>query len=259
MASPYIVKDFLMAKSNFCNVLNSQNIFNDIDSLPSNISLEEVQDFLNIDNWSHSKTFKNNYKTLKTYTYFKYNILDYWCMRLTSIDSIDEKTFREQFVLNLSGYVYNGSEYMIPEEKADYRVLKEQEYIHSIVKTDVLKRDIRANNAVVQFKNTYKLKPSILSKRKFYQWVYIAKPVKVDNNEISYVITLRSEPDDNERIKCYYVSIEMLKYNIDEQKLEWYMATTSDAGGNIPKFLQRWGIDNAIVEDVPSFLKYINY
>ncbi|CAI8508998.1 unnamed protein product [Hanseniaspora opuntiae] len=81
----------------------------------------------------------------------------------------------------------------------------------------------------------------------------------MDNSEISYVITLRSKPDDSEKIKCYYVSVEMLKYNSNEQRLEWCMATTSDAGGNLPKFLQKWGIDKAIVEDVPSFLQYIHY
>lgn len=248
-----------MSKTNLCSLLTSNNIFNDIDSLPSNIPLEEVQEFLNIKSWSHSKTFKNNYKTLRTDTYSRYNSVDYWCMRSTSIDNVDEKTFREKFVLNLNGYEYKGNEYMITDEGADYRVLQEQKYIHTIVNTKVLKKEVRSNNAVIQFKNTYKLKPSILSMRKFYQWVYIAKPVKMDNSEISYVITLRSKPDGSEKIKCYYVSVEMLKYNSDEQRLEWCMATTSDAGGNLPKFLQKWGIDKAIVEDVPSFLQYINY
>lgn len=248
-----------MSKTYLCNLLASSNIFDDIDSLPSNIPLKEVHDFLNIKNWSHSKTFKNNYKTLRTDTYSKYNSVDYWCMRYTIIDNIDEKTFREKFVLNLNGYIQKGNEYTINTNGAENRVLQEQKYIHTIVDTKILKTDIRSNNVVVQFKNTYKLKPFILSIRKFYQWVYIAKPVKVDNNEISYVVTLRSKPDDGEKIKCYYVSVEMLKYNIEEQRLEWFMATTSDAGGNLPKFLQKWGIDNAIVEDVPSFLQYINY
>ncbi|CAI8508994.1 unnamed protein product [Hanseniaspora opuntiae] len=128
-----------MSKTNLCSLLTSNNIFNDIDSLPSNIPLEEVQEFLNIKSWSHSKTFKNNYKTLRTDTYSRYNSVDYWCMRSTSIDNVDEKTFREKFVLNLNGYEYKGNEYMITDEGADYRVLQEQKYIHTIVNTKVLK------------------------------------------------------------------------------------------------------------------------
>ena len=35
------------------------------------------------------------------------------------------------------------------------------------------------------------------------------------------------------------------------------MATTSDAGGNIPKWITKLSVPGAIAKDVPSVLKYI--
>ncbi|KAL6951481.1 hypothetical protein ACO0OE_000717 [Hanseniaspora uvarum] len=229
-----------MTAENFKDILDSKNVYESINTLPSSIKLEDVEEFLNIKTWSHNKTFKNNYKSLQTDTYSKYNNEDYWCMRYTKIDGVDEKTFREQY-------------------NADFRVLTEKKYIHAIVDTKVMEKAVRSDNAVVQFKSSYKLVPFLFDIRHFYQWVYISKPVKVKNTEISYVVSLRSKPDQKQNTKCYYVSVEMLKYNNDSKELEWYMATTSDAGGMIPLFVQKLGIDKAVVEDIPSFLKYINY
>ena len=248
-----------MTAENFKDILDSKNVYESINSLPSSIKLEDVEEFLNIKTWSHNKTFKNNYKSLQTDTYSKYNNEDYWCMRYTKIDGVDEKTFREQFVLNLNGYTYDNGDFNITEKNADFRVLTEKNYIHAIVDTKVMEKAVRSDNAVVQFKSSYKLVPFLFDIRHFYQWVYISKPVKVKNIEISYVVSLRSKPDQKQNTKCYYVSVEMLKYNNESKELEWYMATTSDAGGMIPLFVQKLGIDKAVVEDIPSFLKYINY
>lgn len=248
-----------MTDITFSKILDSKRIYENADSLPKSVSLQDVEEFLNLDKWKHNKSYKNLYKSLPTDTYSKQNMNDYWCMRYTSIPNIDEDTFRNKYVLYLNGYNYKDGEYYITKENASFRVVVEKEYIHTIQDIKVIEEVVEPDHVLVKFKNTYKLKPSILSLRKFHQWVYINKPVKVGNEEISYVVSLRSKPDEEQKIKCYYVSVEMLKYNLESKKLKWYMATTSDAGGNIPMFLQKLGIDNAVVEDIPSFLGYIKH
>ena len=240
-------------------ILDSKKIYENADSLPKSISIQDVEEFLNLDKWTHNKRYKNLYKSLSTDTYSKYNLNDYWCMRYTSIPNIDEDTFRNKFVLYLNGYNNKDDEYIITQENASFRVDLEKEYIHTIQDIKITEEIVETDHVLVKFKNTYKLKPSILSLRKFHQWVYINKPIKAANEEISYVVSLRAKPDEEQKIKCYYVSIEMLKYNLNTKELKWYMATTSDAGGSIPMFLQKLGIDNAVVEDIPSFLGYIKY
>ncbi|CAD6584290.1 MAG: hypothetical protein TREMPRED_003790 [Tremellales sp. Tagirdzhanova-0007] len=42
-----------------------------------------------------------------------------------------------------------------------------------------------------------------------------------------------------------------------ERKVEWKMATSSDAGGNIPRFMTNSSLASSISEDVPSFLKWM--
>jgi hypothetical protein len=39
-------------------------------------------------------------------------------------------------------------------------------------------------------------------------------------------------------------------------RVEWKMATSSDAGGNIPRFMTNQSLPSSIAEDVNSFLKW---
>ena len=58
------------------------------------------------------------------------------------------------------------------------------------------------------------------------------------------------------RVRGKYVSVERV-IELDGGAVQWRMATSSDAGGNIPRFVTNASLPNSIAEDVPSFLKYI--
>ncbi|RSH93358.1 hypothetical protein EHS25_007714 [Saitozyma podzolica] len=63
--------------------------------------------------------------------------------------------------------------------------------------------------------------------------------------------------EEKSRVRGKYVSVERVRELEDGEKVEWKMATSSDAGGNIPRFVTNSSLPNSISEDVPSFLKWM--
>ncbi|WWD20254.1 hypothetical protein CI109_104730 [Kwoniella shandongensis] len=59
------------------------------------------------------------------------------------------------------------------------------------------------------------------------------------------------------RVRGKYVSVERVRELESGDGVEWRMATSSDAGGNIPRFVTNGSLPNSIAEDVPSFLKWM--
>lgn len=262
--------DFSGNSDYILKILSSKNIYKNAESLPEDIHVEELKRFCTIreddTTWSLNKTFANSYKDITTKTYSQYLQSDYWCMRHTVLNNVTLETFRKDFVEKLNGSVYKSSTatYELEENEFSRRCLLEKEYIHSITNVRCLNCVVSAdkNSAFVEVRNTYKLDPSwLLNKREFFQWVFVKKAVKSQcgKYEESIVITLRDAQQETDATLGYYISVEFLKYDIQKSSLTWKMATCSDAGGNLPKFLQKLGIDKAISDDVPSFLKYINY
>ncbi|KLT43118.1 hypothetical protein CC85DRAFT_259215 [Cutaneotrichosporon oleaginosum] len=58
------------------------------------------------------------------------------------------------------------------------------------------------------------------------------------------------------RVRGKYVSVERVR-ELDEGRTEWRMATSSDAGGSIPRFVTNSALPKSIAEDVPSFLRWM--
>lgn len=54
-----------------------------------------------------------------------------------------------------------------------------------------------------------------------------------------------------------YVSVELVREVENGARVEWRMATSSDAGGNIPRFMTNSALPKSIAEDVPSFLRWM--
>lgn len=52
------------------------------------------------------------------------------------------------------------------------------------------------------------------------------------------------------------MSVELVQ-ELDDNKVQWSMATSSDAGGSIPRFITNGALPKSIAEDVPSFLKWM--
>ncbi|OCF43861.1 hypothetical protein I317_02304 [Kwoniella heveanensis CBS 569] len=63
--------------------------------------------------------------------------------------------------------------------------------------------------------------------------------------------------DEKSRVRGKYVSVERVRELNGGDVVEWRMATSSDAGGNIPRFVTNGSLPNSIAEDVPSFLGWM--
>jgi hypothetical protein len=61
--------------------------------------------------------------------------------------------------------------------------------------------------------------------------------------------------DEKSRVRGRYVSVELVREHGEE--VEWRMATSSDAGGNIPRFMVNSSLPGKIAEDVPSFIGWL--
>ncbi|KAK4689424.1 hypothetical protein P7C73_g651, partial [Tremellales sp. Uapishka_1] len=59
------------------------------------------------------------------------------------------------------------------------------------------------------------------------------------------------------RVRARYVSVEEVRESHAGGRVEWNMATSSDAGGNIPRFITNTSLPSKIAEDVPSFIEWM--
>ncbi|WVF68469.1 hypothetical protein IAT40_003236 [Kwoniella sp. CBS 6097] len=63
--------------------------------------------------------------------------------------------------------------------------------------------------------------------------------------------------NEKSRVRGKYVSVERVRELDGGDVVEWRMATSSDAGGNIPQFVTNRSLPGSIAEDVPSFLGWM--
>ncbi|KAL7425081.1 hypothetical protein Q5752_000769 [Cryptotrichosporon argae] len=59
------------------------------------------------------------------------------------------------------------------------------------------------------------------------------------------------------RCRGKYVSVELVTEEDGGARVDWKMATSSDAGGNIPRFVTNTSLPSKISEDVPAFLGWM--
>lgn len=95
-----------------------------------------------------------------------------------------------------------------------------------------------------------------LQKRKFNELIQV---LRANDDTHAFVISLAVDPalmdeDSESYVTGRYTSIEKIE-RVDN-KIKWTMATCSDPGGYIPKFVTRASIKGAIAKDVPSFLSW---
>ncbi|WWC92765.1 uncharacterized protein L201_007724 [Kwoniella dendrophila CBS 6074] len=63
--------------------------------------------------------------------------------------------------------------------------------------------------------------------------------------------------NEKSRVRGKYVSVEKVTEIQNGNQVQWRMATSSDAGGNIPRFVTNGSLPNSIAEDVPSFIGWM--
>ncbi|KAI9650297.1 hypothetical protein NHQ30_000310 [Ciborinia camelliae] len=83
------------------------------------------------------------------------------------------------------------------------------------------------------------------------EFLVISIPLK-DFNDARYT----KYPESNKVIVAAYASIERIRV-LSRGRIEWIMATTSDAKGLIPKWTQGLAVPIAIVKDVPMYMTWV--
>lgn len=205
--------------------------------------------------WKKGKVYKFN-KSIEVQTYSTNKKGEQWLCRVSK-----HKLSKQQYskVLYTLLGVEEGPEgkWVMPERSR--RSIIEAQYI------DVLKRvNIEEEvNGWVRINAEYEL-GGPLAAREFNQWVYPMEPFRDEKgNEVSLVVSLRADHDIKPESKAkghvpaWYVSVERLEYNYSTLQFTWLNSSASDAGGNIPKWLQSATIAKTVAEDVPNLFNYL--
>lgn len=232
---------------------------------PSNVNADklkaEAMGIINsVKNWSPNKRFDQNisFGSLKqrqpeqeliTTNTFTSNVNDdFWVGRITVLPETLTSAFKDKFDKYLIG--------PLPIDPNNNHTSHEKNYIHDLY--DYQLKPIDDNSYLV--KTFYKL-PFPLSKRVFYDYIYIVKEEKEDDQSSALVISISIDPknfEESSNSSQYtvgnYTSIE--KVSVKDGKLQWEMCTSSNPNGSIPNWVTRLSLPGAIVNDVPSFLKY---
>jgi hypothetical protein len=97
--------------------------------------------------------------------------------------------------------------------------------------------------------------PRFFSDREMTIWLHAVQPDPEVKQFI--VISLPADRTVSEHVaRAYYCSIELVTYNEQEECVDWLMAQTSDACGNIPRWLQDRSVTSSVVADVPHFIAW---
>ncbi|EDO18305.1 hypothetical protein Kpol_1039p56 [Vanderwaltozyma polyspora DSM 70294] len=242
----------------------------DNDELPTNKEeIKEVGEFMSRDvlkNWKKGKCYKfktnkliKDKKDISVQTYNKHIDSDFWMSRV-SHHKIDKDTYYKIV------YYLNGSKKdpktgkWVMKDRA-FRSKMEKEYIEVLNKFEILEQ---TDSGWVLVNLEYELgKP--LATREFNEWVYPIEPYKSKSSklETSMIVCLvanrplKESTIHENHTKAYYASVEKLEYDYEKEELIWTMCTTSDAGGNVPKFLQNATIAKTVAKDIPYLFDYI--
>ncbi|SCV04581.1 LANO_0G11078g1_1 [Lachancea nothofagi CBS 11611] len=187
-------------------------------------------------------------------TYYTNREKEYWLSRVSE-HHLDAATY-ERLVKVLNGSVKEGSHWELPDRTARSRI--EIDYIETLTHVEVLET---TDSGWVAVNLEYELgKP--LTTREFNEWVYVVPPFKSSDNDIetSIVVSLVADAPLNDPVAhthATYASVETLEYNLKTEQLTWKMALTSDAGGNVPKWVQNSMIAKTVAKDVSYMLEWL--
>lgn len=194
---------------------------------------------------------------LHVQTFHTYRGSEYWLCR-QSRHQIDEPLY-EKMVYYLNGSERGNGGWTMPERARRSRL--EKEYIEVLSACDVIKT---TPSGWVLVNLEYDLgRP--LAIRDFNQWVYAIPPrTSAQGAEVCMVVSLNAKVPmkqaslHKKHTPAYYVSVERLTYDRGLRQLEWTMCTSSDAGGNVPKWVQNATIAKTVARDVPYLFEFLH-
>lgn len=234
----------------------------DLSGLDSATIVNEAKYILELidQNWKHGKKYKFETAsglgiTVPTYHNSKLND-DTWYARVYDFREFGDP-LQDHYHELLFKYVI-GSVEDLHAVHTEY----EKDYIHQLSHYEVTPFKMQGETpgthisylAQIYYKFSFPVK-----NRVFYELVHVFKPSEYE----AYVISLAVHPKNYERpgfdadyVTGRYTSIERVTYEPTTKKLNWTMATCLSAGGNIPGWLGKMKIAEAIAKDVPSFIDW---
>ncbi|CEP61578.1 uncharacterized protein LALA0_S03e06018g [Lachancea lanzarotensis] len=212
--------------------------------------------------WKKGKSYHYTLKTnptldsgkIEVKTYHTNRGREYWLSRVSE-HHLDNSTY-ERLVKVLNGSEKKGTQWVLPDNTA--RSHAEKEYIETLNRVEILET---TPSGWVGVNLEYEMgKP--LTTREFNEWVYVVPPFQTadPNVETGLVVSVVADAPMRDPIahtNAFYVSVESLDYNRESKKLVWKMATTSDAGGNVPKWIQNSMIAKTVSKDVSFMFEWL--
>lgn len=174
--------------------------------------------------WNYSATFHSNVRT-----YTNWIGADYWAARVSEHPTISYETMRDAVLLN---HTHHEAEYI--------------DIIESFKQLEVPSHLEGWDSYVVHYHFPFPMR-----NRDMAIWI---TGRELEAGE-SFILVTVPRAVATTHSKAHYRSVEKVERH--GSGVKWTMAQTSDAGGFIPKFIQRMAINNAIAQDVPQFLKWI--
>ena len=222
-----------------------------------------------VKNWKKGKVYKFDLgeknctldSKCEVQTYGQHIDGEYWLCRESQHRVDPEHYLRIVGVLNGSTPKHAASpfdgEWLLQDRTSRSR--QEQQYIETLAVCHVN----REHRGWVNVNLEYELgKP--LSTREFNEWVYPVLPFRTTddaNVEVAMVVSLVAKDPIRDHVHhthAYYASVEQLRYNHATGVLTWTMCTSSDAGGNVPKWIQNATIAKTVAKDVPYLLTWLS-
>ncbi|KIR39427.1 hypothetical protein I307_01304 [Cryptococcus deuterogattii 99/473] len=145
----------------------------------------------------------------------------------------------------------------------EYHSQNEREYIKACRETECL--HVYQKHVAEVWRLTYKTPPPT-NPRTFVVLLLCRELISEPQGErafmnislpFSHPGCMEKKGNESKRVRGRYVSVERVQEMDKGRQVEWRMATSSDAGGNIPRFMTNSSLPNSIAEDVPSFLSWM--
>ncbi|RXK35432.1 hypothetical protein M231_07287 [Tremella mesenterica] len=174
-------------------------------------------------------------------------------------DEVDEQTRQAKVMNDAPETLYE----RFRRGLLEYHSENEREYIESCRETECLQ--VFQPHVAEVWRLTYKTPPP--TNPRTFVVLLLSRELKTDpkgQREFMNISIPFDHPNcppkqggEKSRVRGAYVSVERVRELDEGTKVEWKMATSSDAGGNVLRFMTNASLPGKIAEDVPSFLKWM--
>ncbi|KAK7207919.1 hypothetical protein BZA70DRAFT_272505 [Myxozyma melibiosi] len=105
------------------------------------------------------------------------------------------------------------------------------------------------------YRLTYLLPPPF-AERDIATWLYTYTPEDREDEFTVIALPADYELQDEANTRGVYSFVHKVR-KLDDDKIEWLMAQTSDMRGNLPRWVQNYSIPGVLLGDIPVILKWM--